>query len=56
MNGQWQEIRSLGKTLPEDRKQHVMVLLTRMIHQRLTASRLKSTEGAARKKPERPGR
>lgn len=52
MNGQCQEIRSLGTMLPEERKHHIMALLTRMIHQRLTTSHLKTTEDASKKEHE----
>ena len=55
MNGQYQETRGPGRQIPEERKQHIMVLLARMIHQRLTASRTNNPEGAARKGCEREG-
>ena len=38
MNGQYQETPGSRKHIPEERKHHIMVLLARMIHQRLTAA------------------
>jgi hypothetical protein len=56
MNGHCQESREPGRPIPEERKQHIMVLLTRMVHQRLTANRSGRTEGAARKEREHQGK
>lgn len=55
MNGQCQEMRGSGKTIPEECKQHILVLLARLVHQRLTASRPEKLEGAVRKECERQG-
>ena len=55
MNGHCQEIQGPGRPIPEERKQHIMTLLARMVHQRLTASRSARTEGTARKECERQG-
>jgi hypothetical protein len=52
MNGPYQEIRGPGRQIPEDRKQHIIVLLVRMIHQRLSASGIENTESPARKELE----
>jgi hypothetical protein len=52
MNGQEQETRETERHIPEDRRRHIVVVLARMIHQRLTASRPDSTEGAPRKRRE----
>jgi len=52
MNGQEQETRKTERHIPEDRRRHIVVLLARMIHQRLTASCPDSTEGASRKRRE----
>ncbi len=38
MNGQYQETPGARKPIPEERKQDIMVLLARMIQQRLTAT------------------
>lgn len=55
MNGHCQESRGPERTIPEERKHHIMTLLARMIYQRLTASRSAQTEGAARKEREPSG-
>lgn len=55
MNGHCQESRGPGRSIPEERKQHIMTLLGRMVHQRLTASRSTRTESAARTERERQG-
>ncbi len=52
MNGQYQEIRGPWRQLSEERKQHMIVLLARMIHQRLAASGEEHKESAARKELE----
>ncbi len=38
MNGQYQETPEPRKAIPEERKHHIMLLLARMIQQRLTAT------------------
>ncbi len=53
MNGQYQEIWGPGRQLPEEREHHIIVLLARMIHQRLAASDEEHKERAARKELER---
>jgi hypothetical protein len=53
MNGQYQEGRRPERQIPEERKQHIMTLLARMVHQRLTVSRSTRTEGATRPERER---
>lgn len=53
MNGQYQEIRGPERQIPEERKQYIIVLLVRMIHQRLTASSAATKESATRKELER---
>ena len=55
MTGHCQEIRGPGRPIPEERKQHILVLLARMVHQWLTASRSARTESAARTERERQG-
>ncbi len=52
MNGHYQETRGPGRQIPEDRKQHIIVLLARMIHQRLATSSAENTESTARKELE----
>ncbi len=53
MNEQYQEIREPERRIPVERKQHIIVLLARMIHQRLAASSGKNKESATRKELER---
>ena len=53
MNGHCQESRGSKRTIPEERKHHIMMLLARMVHQRLTTSRSTRMEGAARTERER---
>lgn len=55
MNGPCQEIQDSGKHIPEERKHHIMMLLARIVHQRLTASRPERMEGVAKKEHERQG-
>lgn len=49
MNGPCQEMRGPERQILEERKQRIIVLLARMVHQRLIASRPDSREGEARK-------
>lgn len=53
MNGHYQEILGAGGQIPEDRKQHILVLLTRIIYQRLIMSHPDNTESTAEKGLER---
>jgi hypothetical protein len=53
MNGHYQEILGAGGQISTDRKQHIIVLLTRMIHQRLIMSQTDNKESTARKGLER---
>ena len=52
MSGQYQEIQEPERPIPEERKRHVIVLLARMIHQRLAASGEEHKESTARKELE----
>ncbi len=54
MNGYYQGKQGPGRQIPKDRKQHIIVLLARMIHQQLATNNAENKESTAKKELE-PG-